>query len=88
MSDKPHEKTRVELHADVEAARVQLAATLDAIEDRLNVPKRVKRATRQTTENIRTITRENPLVLVGIAVGAAAVVGGAVWAIVAAITKD
>lgn len=84
MSDS----TRVELRADVQTARAQLASTLDAIEDRLNVPKRVRRVTRDATENIKTMARDNPLALAGIAVGAAVVVGGAVWAIVAAITRD
>jgi hypothetical protein len=54
-------------------ARLELAATLDAIEDRLNVPKRVGAA-----------YRRNPLLVVGVGVGVlAAAAGLIVWAVAA-----
>ena len=62
--------------SDVERARSDLAATLDAIEYKLNLPKR-------TAESIQTLKRDNPLALVGIAAGAAVLVAGAVWGVVA-----
>ncbi|WP_223693330.1 DUF3618 domain-containing protein [Leifsonia poae] len=57
---------------DVERARADLAEALDAIEYKLNVPKRA-------AERVQNLRRDNPLALVGIAVGAAAAVGGVVW---------
>jgi hypothetical protein len=58
--------------SDVERARADLAATLEAIEYKVNFPKR-------TSERVRRLRKENPLALVGIAVGAAAAVAGVVW---------
>ncbi|QDZ15606.1 DUF3618 domain-containing protein [Humibacter ginsenosidimutans] len=57
--------------ADVAAARAELAATLDALQDKLNVPKR-----------IRIASEENPIALVAAAVGVAAAIAGAVWLVV------
>ncbi|MGH1524663.1 DUF3618 domain-containing protein [Leifsonia sp. L25] len=61
----------------VEKARADLAATIDAIQYKVNVPARA-------SERFRSLRAENPMVLVGLAVGVAVVVGGAVWGIVAA----
>lgn len=61
---------------DVERARAELATTLDAIEYKLNLPKR-------TAERFRVLRDENPLGLVAIAAGVVVVVAGAVWGIVA-----
>ena len=63
--------------SDVDRARADLAATVDAITYKLNVPQR-------TAERVRRLRDENPLALLGIAVGVAVAVGGAVWGIVAA----
>lgn len=63
--------------SDVDRARAELAATVDAITYKLNVPQR-------TAERVRRLREDNPLALVGIAVGAVVVVGGVVWGIVAA----
>jgi hypothetical protein len=65
---------------EVRRARTELAATLGAIEYKLNVPKR-------TAEKVQRLRTENPLVLVGIAAGAAAAVAGVVWLIVRAAKK-
>ncbi|MFF1876775.1 DUF3618 domain-containing protein [Leifsonia sp. NPDC058230] len=65
---------------DVKRARAELAETLEAIEYKLNVPKR-------TAERVERLRTENPLVLVGIAVAAAAAVAGAVWLVVRALKK-
>ncbi|MEY9852643.1 DUF3618 domain-containing protein [Leifsonia sp. NPDC056665] len=61
----------------VEKARADLAATIDAIQYKVNVPARA-------SERFRRLRDDNPLALVGLAVGVAVVVGGAVWGIVAA----
>ena len=54
-------------------ARRELERTLDALEDKLNVPKRVGEA-----------YRRNPLLVIGVGVGiVAAAAGLVVWAVVA-----
>lgn len=54
--------------ADVVAARAELAATLDALQDKLNIPRR-----------IRTAAHENPGGLAALGAGVAAALAGAVW---------
>jgi len=66
--------------SDVQRARNELAATLDAIEYKLNVPKR-------TAERVERLRTDNPLALIGIAVAAAASVAGVVWLIVRSVSK-
>ncbi len=66
--------------SDVERARADLAATVDAITYKLNVPKR-------TAERVQRLRDDNPLALVGLAVGVAVAVGGVVWGIVAAVRR-
>lgn len=66
--------------SDVQRARNELAATLDAIEYKLNVPKR-------TVERVERMRKDNPLALIGIAVAAAAAVAGVVWLIVRSTSK-
>jgi hypothetical protein len=61
--------------SDVDRARAELAATMDAIEYKLNVPKR-------TAERVQRLRAENPVALAGIAAGAVAAVAGAVWGVV------
>jgi len=58
----------------VAKARVELAATLDAIEDKLNLPKRARLATRRAKASYE----QNPLPWIAGAVGAAAVLAGAI----------
>ena len=66
--------------SDVDRARAELAATLDAIEYKLNVPKR-------TAERVQRLRAENPVALAGIAAGAVAAVAGAVWGVVRLIRR-
>lgn len=61
--------------SDVDRARAELAATMDAIEYKLNVPKR-------TAERVQRLRAENPVALAGIAAGAVAAVAGAAWGVV------
>ncbi|MFP3467324.1 DUF3618 domain-containing protein [Leifsonia sp. SIMBA_070] len=66
--------------SDVERARADLAATMAAIEYKLNVPKR-------TGERIQRLRKENPAALAALVAGAAAVAAGAVWGIVRLIRR-
>lgn len=70
------------MNSDIEnkvaAARAELAETLDAIEDKLNVPKRVE----ELAGKAKSSYESNPLPWIIGAVGAAVVVAGLVaWAI-------
>ena len=63
----------------VEEARARLAATLDAIEDKLNVPKRA----RATAARVKASYRRNPMPwIAGAVAAAAAVAGGIAWAVI------
>jgi len=63
-----------------QAAREELAATLDAIEYKLNVPKRVQ-------ERVRRMRAENPIALaLAVAVGVGAVVTGT-WLCIRALLR-
>ncbi|PPL19683.1 hypothetical protein GY24_04705 [Microterricola pindariensis] len=75
------------MQQDTLRARADLAATLDAIEDKLNVPKQIGLAAERGTERVRRLAAENPIALGAIALGAAAVVGLGVWGIVRAVTR-
>ena len=76
-----------ETPTDVEKARADLTATLDAIEDKLNVPKRTRLAVERAGRRVQELRDENPIVLAAVSVGAAALIGGAVWLVVRAVRK-
>ncbi len=77
MSDKIDSKTRAAKLQAVKA-RDDLAATLNAIEDKLNVPKRVG----ELTDRAAVSYRQNPVpFVIGGAVAAAVVIGLVAWAI-------
>ncbi|SDR76637.1 DUF3618 domain-containing protein [Microterricola viridarii] len=80
-------RSRAELQQDTLRARADLAATLDAIEDKLNVPKQIGLAAERGTERVRRLAAENPIALGAIALGVAAVVGLGVWGIVRAVRR-
>ncbi|MET0975727.1 MAG: hypothetical protein ABWX82_08655 [Leifsonia sp.] len=71
-----------------EQARAELVSTLNAIEDKLNVPRKIKRTTDHWGHRLRVLRAENPAALAGIAVGVAVVLGGAVWGIVKVVSRD
>ena len=79
--------SRAELQQAAARARADLAAALDEIEDKLNVPKQIRRATERGTERVRTLAANSPVALAAITVGAAAVVGLGVWALVRKISR-
>jgi hypothetical protein len=85
---EPRKLSREELRSEVVRARVELADTLNAIEDKLNVPRKLQRRTDRWSHELRRMRGENPLALAGIAVGAVAVIGGLVWGIVMVVTRD
>jgi tellurite resistance protein len=66
--------------SDVDRARSELAATVEAIEYKLNVPKRA-------SESIERLRKDNPIALAGIAVGVAVTIAGTVWGIVRLIRR-
>lgn len=82
------ELSRPELRVEVTRARNELASTLNAIEDRLNVPRKVRERTDRWGRELRRLRTENPVALAGVAVGVAVVIGGAVWGIVTLMTRD
>lgn len=71
-----------QLAAHLAATRANLASTLDALEDKVNVPKRLGKASRVFGRKVQTLRRENPLLLAGIAVGVVAAIGATAYLVV------
>ncbi|MDR5701629.1 DUF3618 domain-containing protein [Agromyces aerolatus] len=86
---KTHERnlSRVQARVNVEHARADFAATLNALEDKLNVPKQVSRASARTKVKLRRFAKEQPAAAVAAAAGVAVAVGGVVWLIVRNVTR-
>ena len=76
-----------ELRADATRARAELAATLEALDRKLNVPRQLRVTRRRITLGLHKLGDENPVGLAGIALSAAVAVGAAVWLGVRAITN-
>ena len=67
-----------DVESRIAASRAELEATLDAIEDKLNVPKRMG----ELTEKVKDSYESNPIPwIVGALAAAAAVVSVVAWAI-------
>ncbi len=81
------ETPRTETPSDVVKARADLTATLDAIEDKLNVPKQARLAVARVGRQAKELREENPVAFTAVAVGAAALIGGAVWLVVRSVRK-
>jgi hypothetical protein len=77
-----------DLRAEARQARAELASTLDAIEYKFNIPKQVRIKRRQLTHALRQLGEESPAALVGIALGAATVVGAVVWFGASAVARN
>jgi len=71
----------------VESARAELKAALAAIEEKANVPRRLANATERRVAAARLFARRNPPQATAAVLGAAALVGLAVWGIVRAYTR-
>ena len=76
--------TRLEAHDSARAARNQLAGTLSTLEERLNVPKRLARATGRAKQRIQRFADEQPGSAIAVAAGVAVAVGVGVWLVVRA----
>ena len=77
-----------DLRAEARYARAELASTLDAIEYKFNVPKQLRINRRRLTHALRQLGEDSPSALVGIALGAATVVGVIVWFGASAVVKN
>jgi hypothetical protein len=73
--------------SDADKARAELTATLDAIQEKLDVPKQAKLATERAGRRVQELRTENPVAFGAAVVGVAALVGGVVWLIVRAFRK-
>ncbi len=71
----------------VVAARAELKAALAAIEVKGNIPRRVEKASQRGVEKARAFAQRRPLAAAAAAVGIAAAVGGAVWAVARVIAR-
>ena len=80
--------TRVQARVASERARADFAGTLNALEDKLNLPKQAKRKAGQLKVKLRRLADEQPGTVIGGAVGAVAVVGVVVWLIVRSAASD
>ena len=67
-------------------ARAELVATLNAIEDKLNVPRKFNRLVAQGKKQVAILQRENPPAIYAGIAAVASVAGLAAWAIVRGIT--
>lgn len=87
---KTHERnlTRLQARQNSELARAEFASTLNALEDKLNVPKQVGRATARLKARAQRFADEQPGAAAAVAVGVAAAVGATVWLVVRAIVAD
>ena len=77
-------RSKEQVERDIERLRGELSSTLDAIEEKLNVPLQVRRGVTQATARLKRFSEEDPVLLGVIGAAAVAVVGGVVWAAVAA----
>ncbi|MDF2573544.1 MAG: hypothetical protein K0S05_456 [Agromyces sp.] len=74
--------TRLEAKTNSERARAEFAGTLNALEEKLNVPKQVRIKTSRAKLRLRRFADERPAAAVAVAVGVVAVVGVTVWLVV------
>ena len=67
--------SKKELEAYLENTRAKLSSNLDALEDKMNVPKQLDKAGRRLRRKVQTMREDNPLALAGILAGAVIAVG-------------
>ena len=79
--------SKEELTAQLKRTRAELAATLDAVEEKVNVAKRMDKAAVRLKAKLRTMRRENPVALAALGAGAIAVVGLIAYAGFRSITR-
>ena len=81
------ERQLSEIRSDIEATRQRLAETLDAIEERLDVPKRVRAAVKDAMDRLDGIRQERPEVVYAAIAGALGLVAGVTALIIRSATK-
>lgn len=81
------ERALSEIRSDIEATRQKLAETLDAIEDRLDVPKRVKAVLQDALDRVDALRQERPEVVYGVLAGVAALLAGTTALIIRAAAR-
>ncbi|GAA4747485.1 hypothetical protein GCM10025783_19500 [Amnibacterium soli] len=70
------ERALSEIRSDIEATRQKLAETLDAIEDRLDVPKRLRALLEDALERLDALRQERPEVVYGALAGIGGLLAG------------
>ncbi len=88
VAEKPEPRTHAQLLIDIASGRTELKATLDAIEDKVNLKKKVTNGAHRAGNALRELQNEKPVVFVSLGVGVAAAVGAVAWLSVRAILKD
>lgn len=78
------ERQLSEIRSDIEATRQRLAETLDAIEERLDVPKRVRAAVQDAIDRLDSIRQERPEYVYAALAAAAGLLAGVTALIVRA----
>lgn len=79
---------RVQARAASQQARAEFAGTLNALEDKLNVPKQVGIRVKRAKVEFRLFADEQAGAAVAAVIGVAAAVGTVVWLIVRANLRD
>ena len=79
--------TKEELAAHLTDIRLQLSSTLDAVEEKVNVAKRLDKAVARGKAKLRTMRRENPLGLAVLGAAAIAVTGLVAYAAFRSVTR-
>lgn len=79
--------SRAELAQHVASTRARLASTLDALEDKANVPKQLRKGATAQAVKLKKLRREQPLVFAAVVVGGAAVAAGILALVVKSATK-
>jgi negative regulator of sigma E activity len=79
--------TRLEAKVNSERARADFAGTLNALEDKINVPKQVRIKSARAKVQLRRFANEQPVAAMAAAVGVVAAVGVTVWLVVRAVAK-
>lgn len=79
--------SRAELEQHVASTRARLASTLDALEDKANVPKQLRKGATAQAVKLKKLRREQPLVFAAVVVGGAAVAAGILALVVKSVTK-
>lgn len=64
-----------ESEAEIERLRGEISSTLDALEQKVNVPKRVRRGVDELKGRASELREHSPAIFAGVVVGGAAVLG-------------